>query len=61
MVGTGGKSLYDFRANPVNGSRVRLHNSAGVLFLNLWERSYYWAFKTIDGGAVADSGSAACV
>lgn len=60
VVGTGGKSLYGFRTNAVDGSRVRVNGSAGVLFLTLRAGSYRWAFKSISG-AVRDSGSAACV
>jgi 3',5'-cyclic AMP phosphodiesterase CpdA len=58
VVGTGGKSLYDF-GRPENGSRFRYNGSAGVLFMTLRDGSYSWVFKGFRG-RTWDSGSGSC-
>jgi hypothetical protein len=58
VVGTGGKSLYDF-GSPETGSRVRYNGSAGVLFMTLRDGSYSWVFKGFRG-RTWDSGSSSC-
>ncbi len=58
VVGTGGRSLYDF-GRPVTGSMARHDSAFGVLALRLGKTAYSWEYKTIDG-AVLDSGTSRC-
>jgi hypothetical protein len=57
VAGTGGASLRDFKT-PVAGSTVR-RLAHGVLELRLSPDSVTWRFIEV-GGAIGDSGSAAC-
>lgn len=59
VVGTGGKSLYDMRANPAAGSEFRQNTDFGVLDLRLTEQGYDWKFVNTDG-QVMDRGSDLC-
>ncbi|PLS75984.1 MAG: alkaline phosphatase [Actinobacteria bacterium] len=59
VVGTGGRSLYAFRA-PAPGSEVRHAASFGVLQLTLKEAGYDWRFLAVEGSSFTDSGSATC-
>ena len=59
VVGTGGKSFYDFgKIHPT--SEVRNGDTFGVLKLTLHPRSYDWEFVPVDGGTFRDSGSGQC-
>jgi acid phosphatase type 7 len=58
VVGTGGKSHYDFRS-PQPWSRVRDSTSFGVLALTLEPAGYAWRFVSV-GGSFTDRGSATC-
>ncbi len=60
VVGTGGKTLYDFRV-PKPNSEVRNNLAPGVLKLTLHPTSYEWEFVPIAGQTFTDSGSAECV
>ncbi len=59
VVGTGGRSLYPFRA-PIAGSEVRHAAGYGVLKLTLREAGYEWRFLPVEGSTFSDSGEAAC-
>ena len=59
VVGTGGKSLYDF-GTPEPNSEVRDADTFGVLELTLRADGYDWRFVPIAGGSFEDSGSASC-
>jgi len=50
VVGTGGAEQHDdFFDDPVTGSKVRIDQEFGVLFLTLEETSYSGEFRTVDG------------
>jgi hypothetical protein len=57
VVGTGGKSLYNFRG-VVSGSEKRI-KAKGVLSLTLSPGAYSWQFVKVDG-SVVDSGNGTC-
>jgi hypothetical protein len=58
-VGTGGKSLYEFRRiQPA--SQARSNSTFGVLRLTLHPRSYSWSFVPIAGQTFRDAGRTAC-
>lgn len=59
VVGTGGRSLYQFKKIEKN-SEVRNNNTYGVLKLILDNSSYEWKFVSIEGGIFNDSGKDAC-
>lgn len=59
VVGTGGRSLYPFRA-PVAGSEVRHAAGYGVLELTLKDGAYDWRFLAVEGSSFSDTGSATC-
>jgi hypothetical protein len=59
VVGTGGRSLYDFDS-PLPTSEVRNDTAYGVLMLILREGSYEWEFIPIAGSTFRDSGSTDC-
>jgi hypothetical protein len=50
VVGTGGAEQHDdFFEDPVTGSKVRIDQEHGVLFLALEESSYSGEYRTVDG------------
>ncbi|MFN2488524.1 MAG: metallophosphoesterase [Actinomycetota bacterium] len=60
VVGTGGAEQHDdFFAEPLTGSRVRLDQLHGVLFLRLRKTSFSGVYRSADGG-VLDRFSAEC-
>jgi acid phosphatase type 7 len=59
VVGTGGRSLYEF-PNVLPNSEVRNHDSFGVLALRLKPTGYDWEFVPIPGNSFRDSGSGQC-
>jgi hypothetical protein len=59
VVGTGGRSLYDF-ARILPTSAVHDSSTYGVLKLTLHPSSYDWAFVPTTDGGFTDSGSADC-
>jgi hypothetical protein len=59
-AGTGGRSLYIFRATADPNSEVRNATTFGVLQLTLHPTSYDWRFVPEPGQAFTDSGSTAC-
>lgn len=59
-VGTGGRSLYLFRATPDPGSEVRNATTFGVLQLTLHPTGYDWRFVGVPGSSFTDSGTGDC-
>ena len=59
VVGTGGRSLYDFAA-PLASSAVRDNSTYGVLKLTLHPDAYDWLFLPAIAGGYSDAGSAEC-
>jgi len=59
IVGTGGKSLYQFK-DIVYGSERRNNSDYGILKLSLADNSYTWEFLPIAGSTFTDSGSGLC-
>jgi hypothetical protein len=59
VVGTGGKTLYDF-GSALPASEVRDNSTFGVLKLTLRADGYDWEFVPIAGSAFTDSGSTNC-
>jgi hypothetical protein len=59
IVGTGGRSHYDFGEIQPN-SEVRNNDTYGVLALTLLRDSYEWEFIPEEGRSFTDSGKARC-
>jgi hypothetical protein len=59
VVGTGGRSLYDFE-NPSPHSEARNNDAYGLLRLTLREGSYDWRFIALGGSDFTDAGSGEC-
>jgi hypothetical protein len=59
VVGTGGKTLYDF-GSALPASEVRDNSTPGVLKLTLRADGYDWEFVPIAGSTFTDSGSTNC-
>ncbi|MBV8691631.1 MAG: metallophosphoesterase [Actinobacteria bacterium] len=59
-VGTGGRNLYVFQAQPEANSEVRNSVTFGVLQLTLHPASYDWKFVPIAGQTFTDSGTQNC-
>lgn len=59
VVGTGGRSSYEFLSRARN-SVVRRTHTFGVLALTLHQRGYAWSFARAAGAPAADRGQAAC-
>ena len=59
VVGTGGRSLYQFATIKPN-SQVRNDDTYGVLFLTLRPSSYSWRFAPIAGSTFTDTGTDGC-
>jgi hypothetical protein len=59
VVGTGGKSMYEFTKAPLPNSLVRA-DVYGVLELTLLAKSYRWRFLPVEGSSFADRGSGRC-
>ena len=58
VVGTGGRSLYDF-GTPLPNSLVRYNDSAGVIKFTLYADGYEWEYIPVTDG-FSDSGYDAC-
>lgn len=58
VVGTGGKSLYDF-GTPLSNSQLRYNDTAGVIKFTLYPDGYDWEFIPVSG-AFRDAGSGTC-
>lgn len=59
VVGTGGKSHYDF-GTPLPTSEVRNATTFGVLKLTVYADRYAWEFVPVAGATFTDSGSTDC-
>ncbi|QWC84263.1 metallophosphoesterase [Nocardioidaceae bacterium] len=59
VVGTGGKSLYDFSDTAQPGSQTRVGDTFGVLEVDLEPGAYAWRFVDVDDRE-RDSGSDVC-
>jgi hypothetical protein len=61
VVGTGGRSLNDFKLDPdPTKTEARDASTFGVLKLTLHPSSYDWEFVPVAGGSFTDSGSESC-
>ena len=60
VVGTGGKSHYPFKKDPLPQTEVRSDSSYGLLWLDLHAGSYEWKFLPVEGGGFTDSGADDC-
>jgi hypothetical protein len=59
-VGTGGRSHYGFRSQPVANSQVRNNDAFGILDVTLKNGAYDWRFVPEAGKTFTDTGTAAC-
>lgn len=60
VVGTGGRSLYEFIRPSGPQSEIRANDSYGLLMLTLRDAAFDWRFVPAPGSAFVDAGSAAC-
>jgi hypothetical protein len=60
VVGTGGRSLYEFLRRRDPGSELRANNSYGLLMLTLRGNDYSWQFIPASGSTLTDAGSGSC-
>jgi calcineurin-like phosphoesterase family protein len=62
VVGTGGRSLYQFGRDPLDTTEVRSDEGYGLLELTLGEGRYDWQFLTVDivTTSFTDSGTGEC-
>jgi hypothetical protein len=60
VVGTGGRSLYEFLHPLGPWSEVRANDSYGLLMLTLADATFDWRFVPAAGSSLVDAGSATC-
>jgi hypothetical protein len=60
VVGTGGRSLYDWPGGPGPHTEVRANDTYGLLQLTLGATHYSWKFIPVGGGTFTDAGSGTC-
>jgi calcineurin-like phosphoesterase family protein len=60
VVGTGGRSLYEWPGSPGPYTEVRANDTYGLLELTLRPADFTWRFIPAAGGSFTDSGEAAC-
>jgi Calcineurin-like phosphoesterase len=60
VVGTGGRSLYEFPGGPSSMTEARTDATYGLLQLTLGEGTYSWQFMPVTDGAFSDVGSGTC-
>jgi hypothetical protein len=60
IVGTGGRSLYEWPNAPLPLTVVRADDTYGLLELTLGETGYAWEFIPASGGSFTDAGKGAC-
>jgi hypothetical protein len=60
VVGTGGRSLYEWPGGPGPFTEVRANDTYGLLELTLGATHYSWRFVPASGGSSTDAGSASC-
>ncbi len=60
VVGTGGRSLYEFPGLPGPRTLLRANDSYGLLMLTLQQGAFEWRFVSTPDSSLVDAGSAAC-
>lgn len=60
VVGTGGRSLYEFPHPAGSQTELRANDSYGLLMLTLQEAAFEWRFVSTPDSSLVDAGSAAC-
>ncbi len=60
VVGTGGRSLYRLRPDPLGAREAATDRAFGVLRLELRSDGYAWQFLPVSGASFSDSGSGRC-
>jgi hypothetical protein len=60
VVGTGGRSLYEWPGSPGPYTEVRANDTYGLLQLTLRAADFSWEFIPASGGSFSDSGSETC-
>ena len=60
VVGTGGRSLYEWPGSSGPHTEVRANDTYGLLALELSPTGYTWRFVRAAGGAFTDAGSGTC-
>lgn len=60
VVGTGGRSLYRLRPDPLGAREAATDRSFGVLRLELRPGGYSWRFLAVGGTQFSDRGSGTC-
>jgi hypothetical protein len=60
VVGTGGRSLYEWPGSPGQYTEVRANDTYGLLQLTLGAADYSWQFIPASGGSFTDAGTAGC-
>ena len=60
VVGTGGRSLYEWPDPPLPETETRANDTYGLLELTLGETGYAWEFIPASGGSFTDSGTGTC-
>ena len=60
VVGTGGRSLYEFLRPTTSRTELRSNDSYGLLMLTLHDASFDWRFVPAAGSSLVDAGTASC-
>ncbi len=60
VVGTGGRSLYEFPRPALARTERRVNDSYGLLMLTLRDGEFSWQFVPAAGSTLRDSGTAPC-
>ncbi|MGH8999988.1 MAG: metallophosphoesterase family protein [Acidimicrobiia bacterium] len=60
VVGTGGKTPYEFRRTVLPNSERRHSGTPGVILLSLRSDGYQWRFVSADGAVFSDEGEGRC-
>ena len=60
VVGTGGRSLYQFQKPALPQTEARSDDAYGLLWLSLGEGSYSWEFLGLGSSGFTDSGTGTC-
>lgn len=60
VVGTGGRSLYEWPGSPGPSTELRGNDTYGLLELTLRPADYSWRFVPATGGSLTDAGTGTC-
>ncbi|MEX0710675.1 MAG: metallophosphoesterase [Chloroflexota bacterium] len=60
VVGTGGRSLFEFARPPGLRTELRVNDSYGLLMLTLRDADFSWRFVPAAGSTLRDAGTAPC-